>query len=491
MNDLPPGVENRGGGWYKLPGGEKVRGVDAVLSASNGASAKNSSEMVNRIQFAQRTGLQYSDKRDVAKVAGYTKNPTYADYYSYWDRHPVAGRIVDMPVETTWKDPPEIIEPEKEDGTEFTKAFEALADRLKLWSRLERVDRLSRIGQYAVLLIGERSPSVDLASPLRGVSGPDGIAFLAHYSQRDTRIDSYVKDTGDERFGLPEFYSIDFSRRNSNFTPGRQSVHWTRIVHVAEDALEDDLHGRPILRRVLNTIFNDEKVDAASAEAFWQLADKILMLKIDPEARVDAAEMKKIGEAMEEIMHDLRRQMALQGGELGWIGGDTPDPTGLADVLATKMAVGGDIPKRILFGSERGELASSQDERNYAGKISSRQEKHAEPNMLRALIDRFTDLKALPRPETGGYEVQWQNLFEPTDEEIAERNKSNSETARNLTPVGGDPYELVEIDDAGVVVLRASEEVWKDRGRQPGEPLDIGPPEAIEGDEEPEIEEAA
>lgn len=469
----------------------------SAKNASNGSASNSASSLaIERIDFARRAGLQYENGRDIYTVAGYKKTPGFEDYWSYWDRHPIAGRIVDLPVEATWKNPPEIAEPEQEDGTEFTKAVGAMADRLKLWSRFERVDRLSRIGRYAVLFIGERSPNVDLSTPLGTLSGPDSIAYLSHYSERDADIESYVTDSGDERFGLPEFYGIDFSRRNSEFSPGKKRVHYTRVIHIAEDALEDDIHGRPILRRVLNTIFNDEKVDAASAEAFWQLADKILMLTIDPEAKLDDEQEKKIGQAMEEIMHDLRRQMVLQGGELGWIGGDTPDPSALSDVLATKMAAGGDIPKRILMGSERGELASSQDERNFAGKVSSRQEKHAEPNMVRAFLDHLIEHRALPRPGEKGYEVLWPSTYEPTDEEIAERNKNTADTAAALTSIGGDPYELVEVDEEGVVTLRASEEVWSERGRNPGEPLtppmDMGPPEAQEDEDEPEeVEEAA
>jgi hypothetical protein len=253
---------------------------------------------------------------------------------------------------------------------------------------------------------------------------------------------------------------------------------------VAEDVLDDDVHGQPVLRRVLNTIFNDEKVDAASAEAFWQLADRILQLKADPEAT--GVDFAAVDQQLQLLYHDLRRTFMMQGGELSWLGGDSPDPTGISEVLATKMAAGAGIPKRILYGSERGELASSQDERQWLGEVRERQETHAEPNLLRTLIDRLVKLGALPRPGDGGYDALWPNLYEPSEQEISEQNKSTADTAKALTPVGGDPYELVEVDDAGNVTLRPSEEIWKERKRLMGETDDTPGLEPVDGGDEPE-----
>lgn len=484
------GIEARGGGWYRLPNGESVRGKSQALSAVN---SSGDALTIERLDFARRAGLQYGGSRDVYKVAGYKKEPTYEDYWSYHDRHPIAGRIIDMPPQTTWRHPPGIVEPEQEDGTDFAKAFEELSGRLGMWGRMERVDRLARIGRYAVLLIGAKDAQSleDLREPLERLSGPDDVAYLSHYSEKHARIQEWVSDHTDERFGMPETYRIDLSRGNPKFKAGTTLVHWSRVVHIAEDVLEDDVYGRPALRRVLNTIFNDEKVDAASAESFWQLADQILQLNIDPDASITPDQMTEIDTKIQALYHDLRKHFYLQGGELSWLGGETPDPTGLSDVLATKMAAGSGIPKRILFGSERGELASQQDERNWLGTIGERQIHHAEPNMLRALIDRLVAVGALPRPGKDGYECQWPNLYKSSEKEVAERNDLTAKTAASLTPVGGDPYQLVTVDSEGNVWLRDSEEVNKEREADPGlgivdGDMDDEPPAAIEESEDPE-----
>ena len=47
------------------------------------------------------------------------------------------------------------------------------------------------------------------------------------------------------------------------------------------------------------------------------------------------------------------------------------------------------IPTRILLGSERGQLASSSDERNFSSRVKERQQSYAEPTMIRAFTNRL------------------------------------------------------------------------------------------------------
>lgn len=419
---------------------------------------------VDRLDFARRVGIQYAGQRDIYKVAGYKRNPAFEDFWSYYDRHPIAARIVDMPPKATWRKDPEIVDdPDSEDDTEFMAQVRELAKRVSLWRRMEKVDRLARIGQYAVLLIGVKGqPRLEL--PLGKLSGPDDVAYLAQYSERHAKIASYVEKNDDDRYGLPEFYNIDLSRGGQGMgAAGATKVHWTRVIHVAEDSLLDDIHGRPALLRVLNTIFDDMKVDAASAEAFWQLADKILQMKIEKDSNISDPQLAALDVQLREIDHDLRRRISIRGGELAWLGGDTPDPGPISEVIAGKLAAGSGIPMRILFGSERGELASSQDERNWLGSIGERQEQHAGPGLVREFIDRLLEFGGLVRPGVEDYEVQWPNLYELSDKEIQERNQATAETAKSLTAVGGDPYDLVEIDEDRNVWLRPKDDVMADR----------------------------
>ncbi|KKN42776.1 hypothetical protein LCGC14_0709860 [marine sediment metagenome] len=457
-----PGTKYLGGGWYMTPTGNKVQGKDALITAM----ANLPTDMTTgRFSFLRKAGLQYQGARDVYASAGYIKEGTenFDHYKALYERDPVAGRIVDMPAKTTWRTPAEIIDGtlskdkrEKKEDTEFEKAWIALAPRLKVWRHFEKVDRLSRIGQYAVLLIGRREEDdMSLKTPMEVVTGGDDILFLSSYNQKRAEIASWVTNPGHERFGFPDTYKLNLSTGVKEFGDKKLLVHHSRIIHVAEDPLEDEVFGRPALKRVLNALTDLLKVTASTGEAYWQLASRLLQAKVDPTLEITQAQIDEMGVALEAIVHDLRRQFVGQGTELEWKTGEVPKPGDALEMYKNIMGVGSGIPTRVLFGSEMGELASAQDERNYFGMVNERQEQHAEPNILRAFIDRLVGVKALPAPSKEGYTVVWPTLFELSDKDIAEANLTRAKAAKELTPMGGDPRKLIEVDsDRNVWLLQ-------------------------------------
>jgi len=152
-----------------------------------------------------------------------------------------------------------------------------------------------------------------------------------------------------------------------------------------------------------------------------------------------------------------------------------PNPSDAADLYFTLIAAGSAIPKRLLFGSETGERASSEDAKTYLGMISERQTQHAEPRILRPFVDRMIDIAVLPRPKNG-YEVVWPTLFEESERDQAEANKLRADAAKSLTPMGGDPIELIEIDDERNIWLvpRAAGAASPFEALEPPQPPDGG-----------------
>lgn len=473
-------IKPLGGGWYQLPSGEKTRGKAVALAlveeqqkSKHMAVAERMvamSDLVSRLRFLQQAGLQYKANRDIYETAGYIAEgqETFDNYWGRYERDPVAGRIVDMPPKTTWKTPPEVFEgeQEKEDETEFERAWSALAKRLKVWRGFESVDRLARVGRYAVLLIGYRGGTdEDLSKQPEQLQGPRDVLYVQGYSEKYATITAWEQDPMNERFGLPREYSIELSSGISEFQAKKVRVHWSRIIHVAEDALMDNVYGRPALKRALNALDDLLKVTASTGEAYWQLAARILTGEVDPGADLPPGMMTEMGEALEEMVHDLRRHFIGQGVKLDWLKGETPKPSDALEVYKQMMAVASGIPTRILFGSEMGQLASEQDERTYFGTINERQEHHAEPNILRAFIDQLLQLGALPKVRNAeeGYNIVWAPLFEMSEEDEADANLKRAEAAKALTPMGGDPMDLVEVDKDRKVWLLTTEEAEKKR----------------------------
>lgn len=439
--------------------------------------------------LGRRAGLQYGNERSIFTVAGYVPagEEDFEHYWALYQRDAIAGKIVDLPAQTTWKIAPTLIDDGTEDqeSSELVEKFEALAERLDLWHYFERADRLCRVGRYSVMLLGTAGTTdQELKTPLEGPLLPEDLLYVSVFHEEEAEIARWEQDVGNERFGRPTIYRIDLSSGVQGFPQATVEVHHTRVLHVAEDLLTDEVFGRPALKRCLNRLFDLEKICASTGEAYWQLAARILHAKIDPEFEFDADTLDDLGEALEEIVHDLRRHFLGQGAELDWLESTPPDPSSAGNFFMTLIAAAADIPVRILFGSERGELASSQDERNFMGRINQRQETHAEPTLLRAFVDRLTELGALPLVEAG-YSVSWPSLFEETAKERAETNKAKADTAKALTPMGGDPLELVTIDAEGDLQLR---EVVHEEEVLPEGPPALPPPggEAEELEEEEE-----
>ena len=118
-------------------------------------------------------------------------------------------------------------------------------------------------------------------------------------------------------------------------------------------------------------------------------------------------------------------------------GGEIVDPTGLVMLNVALIAATTNIPQRILIGSERGELASSQDAVAWDRHIAGRQRNFAEPLLLRPLVNRLVYAGVLPKPASGAYVVQWPELSEPDAQGEATVAKTYAE-ALEKAAAGGD-----------------------------------------------------
>lgn len=421
--------------------------------------AKMQAHFDNRMNLIQRmassAGLQYGGRRDIYGTAGYIMpgSEQFSDYWGLYERGEVAGRIVDMPPKTTWRTPPEIKEEGKEE-TKFTKEFALMAKRLRVWEFFNRVDRLAGVGRYAVLFIGTKGTTdQSLKQPLQKAKADD-IIYLSVYHEQNAEVAEWEDNVASPRYGLPRTYKLKTSSDVKFKKAGSELlVDASRCIHVAENKLEDDVYGRPRLKRALNRLFDLDKVAGSTGEAYWQMAVRILQAKIDPQAEITPAQMKDLDEKMSAMVHDLKRHFYGQGVELSWLPEGTPNVQQVADFYFSLIAAAAEIPKRILFGSEMGELASSTDQETYFGMINERQEQFAEPQILRAFIDKLIGVTALPAPQTKEYHVSWPALFEESDDARASKNLKIAQTASALTPVGANPIELVTIDADGNVKL--------------------------------------
>ncbi len=364
--------------------------------------------VAGRLGFVQnQLRKTHGGRRNMFHVLGYEATPTFADFWARYQRQDVANRIVNLPVDATWGGGALELE-----GFPEWAAFEK---RLKVTPRLTEVDRLAGIGEYAVMLIGVKEQESDVNDPLKmleipvaGLSKLDDIIFLRQYGRNVVEIDKSIQDPSNPRFGLPEFYNIEIATDFANTSEGggasramSRRVHWTRIIHVTSSAMLNEVAGIPRMMPILDRLHDFDKVVGGASEAYWQSADRLFHWNAKGRVGGSAEDRKAMRGEMDEVIHGIAtRLLTTSNGELQTIEGRDADPSGLAEVLMTLIASGAGIPKRILFGSERGQLASIQDRDTFADTIANRRTTYAQPCVLNPFIDRLHDWGVAPVGDT-------------------------------------------------------------------------------------------
>lgn len=385
--------------------------------------ALNRSIMGERMGLASRAGHSFGGDRNLYHTLGYKDTLEYQDYLSMYKRGDLAQRIVEAPVEDTWRNPPELREGDGEEAdsdTPFTQMFNEFAQNVDLWNQVEQLDAITGIGHFGILLIGLRDDG-KLDLPASKIASLNQVIYLQPYDEGQVHIDSYVQDRGNPMYGLPEFYTV---------TPGEGGsfrVHYTRVIHVVEKPRFSRVYGQPRMEPVYNRLMDLHKVLGSSAEAYWKLIYKGLIISTKDGYALpsNANEVSELENKIDDYVNDFRRFLVLNGMEMQDLGSQNVDPSNLVDVIVSVIAATRGIPKRILMGSELGELASSQDASHWAGRITSRRTKYAEGRILNPLLRRLAAWGAIQLPDI--YSWYWKPLFELSDTDKSAAAKGYAE----------------------------------------------------------------
>lgn len=394
------------------------------------------SDLIQRATLAMSAGLSFGGKRDLYAALGYEKKLEAKHYRGRYERGGLAKRIVEALPSATWRGGVELIEDEDpESTTDFEEAWDRLDERLQIGATLKRLDILAGLGHYAVLLIG--APG-ELETPLPNSLTEDQILYLTPFSEEDADVEKLIDDSQDPRFGLPALYKIKRIGGATSSAKKERKVHWSRVIHVADGALDDPIFGQPRLQAVWNYLDDLDKVVGGGSEAFWLRVHQGFHFNLDKELdSLSEPEKDKLKEAADELAHGFRRTLATRGMELTVLGSDVSRFNDQVDSLVTLIAGTTSIPKRILVGSERGELASTQDRTEWGERVAERREGFAGPSLVRPLPDLLIERGALPEPEEK-YVVRW-----PEIQKLDEIQKATVATAwAGLNSISGEVVVL-------------------------------------------------
>ncbi len=408
------------------------------------------STTIARFELARMMGRSFNGRRDVYGVLGYDEDITTDQYRDLYKRGGIAGRALDAVAKAVWRGDGELVEDENpETETAFETEWYALNDRLKVWSTMQRLHILASLGSFSVLLLG--APG-DWTQELPKATGPKDLKYIQPFGggvqnesrgQRssqamtfgsDVSVDSYDENVKSPRFGQPIAYML---RRTDITSPElTRPVHWTRVIHVpSEGFLDDAVFGPPALEGVWNYFQDLYKVVGGGAETSWLAGYPGMHLDMDKDmewssptdrdAQIEAMKVKA-----EEYKHQLTRWLQTRGVDVKMLQGKPIDFSANAKTLLSLIAGTRGIPQRILTGSERGELASTQDKQNWDDIVDDCRTSYAHPIILRPFIERLIDYNYMPKPK------QWEPAWPQTSGMSTTEKLQGAETMAKLNDHG-------------------------------------------------------
>lgn len=344
-----------------------------------------------------------------------------------------------------------------------------------IWDHLRRADELAGIGRFGIMLLGFNDGcrlsepvagmDVDLAteqstvsmgydmdpsgkpvhsSPLalegtdlqyQGVdfgitaagSPKDGmrLIFIRSFDESLVQIVRFESNIMNPRYGQPTMYKVTFNDpRQTTVGVGLQQatlmVHWSRVIHIAERLTSSPVFGVPRMQPSLHRLLDLCKLYGGSAEMYWKGAFPGLSFETHPqlggEVKVDADTIRA---QMWEYQNDLQRFLLTTGMSAKTLATQVVDPTPQILTQIQALCIEKGIPQRIFMGSERGELASSQDDKAWGLRIKFRKVMYLTPRVIGQFINRLIQVKVLPEPEAGTYKVKWPGIDALTETEKA------------------------------------------------------------------------
>lgn len=401
------------------------------------------------------------DQPSVWDAVGYPAEHEF-EFDSFWlryERQAEARAIVDRPVDDSWQDGPIVKDLDADDTDEpttpFEEAVEALFEgdytRRTPVHRMVTADKLARLGEHAIIVLGT-ADGRPLDTPLGGVTDGDDepefagtfdpdsggslddIHYVAAFGQ--DRIERMTIDTDmmSPRFRLPESYEVitqdatddDLEENDAGEKHEIEEIHWTRVIHVPEGELEDDIGGTPALKPVFHELLNIDKIKAASGEGYWRGGYQGLVVSPPTIGSGSGAKQYEfadegdgVEEEIDEFLANFDRTLATTA-NVEPIESTVADPTAHLDINYTGIEVALGIPRSVFTGADRADTADSQAGTEWDTVIAGRQRNHNAPNILEPFVQRMIDVGIFPEPDGDGFVVEW-----PPRQELSEREEAD------------------------------------------------------------------
>ncbi len=421
-------------------------------------------------------------RRDINVEAGYPPKITSIQYKILFDREGVARRSVTIFPEESWKVDPIISEDEEEEESEFEVAWFKFQREKHIYHFLHRIDTLSGIGQYGILYLGfndgkQPNEKVDRVNDDgKFKEGTDlKLLFLRPFDQSLVQVSEIETNINNPRCGQPNLYNVQFQDLDEKTgTQGKNTsitIHWTRVLHVADLREVSEVFGVPRMQSVYNRMYDLRKIMGGAGEMFWKGGFPGFSFEMNPDVAGDAKfDVESLREEMDAYQNGLQRYLALTGVTAKSLAPQVSDPTPHMDANLKFIAISLGVPFRIFTGSEAAQLASSQDAVAWNTRIMNRQNKYISPLIIRPFIDRMILTGVLPQPQEG-YDIGWPDMNTVTEKDKAEIAKLRTDAlskyvqsgVNTIIPTAEFLKLIMQLDPQEVdAILKVAEDIIRD-----------------------------
>lgn len=398
-------------------------------------------------------------RRDIDKECGYPEHdPNAHQLRRMYDRSGIAQRVVHLYPEERWRREVDVRENKDADNTDFETTFKSLQKKSNILYYIQRLDKVSGIGRFGVLLMGVNDGK-PLDQPVDGVS-PDGTwrdgleyecLFMRVFDESLVDIAAYQTDPTNPRFGEPTYYNIKFAdpttvSHGTGVNPNnhiQRKVHWSRIVHAADNRVTSEIIGTSRQLVVWNRLLDLRKIQGGNGEMYWKGAFNGVSLESHPSLEDVDLDFDDSKEQLDLYMNGLQRYLITSGMSAKTLQPSVASPEPHFKTALMGITIPLACPYRVFLGSEQASQASTQDIETWRGRMNKTNKDYTGPELVHPVIQRCIDLGFIAPPdkpedgmETGTFEVDFPDLNEQSDETRIENGAKLTEAVAKYVQSG-------------------------------------------------------
>lgn len=251
------------------------------------------------------------------------------------------------------------------------------------------------------------------------------LLYLRVFPESLVSIVQYEQNIRSPRFGQPVMYRITLNdplqqQTGVGLPLSTVEVHYSRVIHVADNLASSEIFGVSRMRPVLNNLIDLQKIYGACGEGYWKNAFATLVAETHPQLGGDVTmDTTALSTQMKKVRDSLDRILAATGLTFKTLAPQVVDPNSHVTNQLQAICIKLGCPLRVFMGSEQGVLAANEDSRNWYGRVQERRKNYLTPRLIVPLIDRLIQLGVLPIPQNG-YSVKWDDEQKLTPQEQAQ-----------------------------------------------------------------------